>query len=170
MDQEDDDFTFFCMREHPRLVGSLTLYCGRIDVAEELAQEALARACLGWPRVRLMSSPGAWVHRVAMNLANSWFRRLSVERRARQRQHQRDAPEDTDTAERMAVRAAISRLPRRQRMAVVLRYYLDLPVAETAAEMQCAEGTVKALTFKGLAGLRSQLEEREGASHVADRS
>lgn len=55
----------FCRREHPRLVGAVTLYLGDRDVAEDIAQEALARACAAWGRVRRMRAPGAWVHRVA---------------------------------------------------------------------------------------------------------
>src|SRR5680860_1449248 len=78
----DAELVAFCEREHPRLVGALSLYTNNTAVAEELAQEALVRVMDAWPRVRTMAAPGAWAHRVAMNLAASWFRRRSVERRA----------------------------------------------------------------------------------------
>jgi RNA polymerase sigma-70 factor, ECF subfamily len=65
----------FCQTEYGRLVGTLTLYTSDPDLAAELAQEALARACRHWRRVRDMDEPGAWLYRVALNLANSTFAR-----------------------------------------------------------------------------------------------
>ena len=152
----DDERAAFCHREFPRLVGSLTLYCGDPDVAEECAQEALARACQRWRRVRELDVPGAWVHRVGLNLANSHFRRARYERRARERAEAgatAPATPDVDTA--LTLRAAVAALPRRQRTALVLRYFADLPVAEVARLMSCRDGTVKALTSQAIASLRS---------------
>jgi len=62
-----------------------------------------------------------------------------------------------DHADRLAVRAAVAGLPDRQRAALVLRYFADLSLADTAEAMGCAPGTVKALTHQALAGLRSRL-------------
>ena len=55
---------------------------------------------------------------------------------------------------RMTMQAAVDKLPRRQRKAVVCRYYLELSVDETARLMDCPAGTVKTLTRRGLATLR----------------
>jgi RNA polymerase sigma factor (sigma-70 family) len=57
----------------------------------------------------------------------------------------------------MDVRRALAALPPRQRAAVVLRYWEDLPVAETAAALGCSEGTVKSQVAKGLGALRRAL-------------
>jgi RNA polymerase sigma factor (sigma-70 family) len=138
-------------------VGALTLYTGDPDLALELAQEALARACRDWPRVSVMAWPGAWVHRVAINLANSSFARRRVEQRARSRVTSAGRESDLDMAEAIAVRTGVASLPRRQRTALVLRYFVDLPVVEVAELMGCREGTVKALTSQGIAGLRRTL-------------
>lgn len=70
------------MEQYRPLVGALGLYTGDAALAEELAQEALARALLHWDRVGKARSPGAYVHRVAMNLANSHFRRRRAAGRA----------------------------------------------------------------------------------------
>lgn len=107
------DLTAFCEREYPRLVGALDLYCGDRAVAEEVAQEALLRACRDWPKVSAMGSPGGWTHRVAVNLATSHFRRRQAERRATDRLAARPELEDgaADPADVLAVRAAIARLP-----------------------------------------------------------
>jgi RNA polymerase sigma factor (sigma-70 family) len=63
-----------------------------------------------------------------------------------------------DAAAVLAVRAAVARLPSRQRIAVVLRYFADLPVRDVAELMRIAEGTVKALTAQAIANLRVELD------------
>ncbi|WP_165865731.1 RNA polymerase sigma factor [Vallicoccus soli] len=151
-----DDADAVCRREHPRLVAALTAYTGDRDLAVELSQEALARALLHWREVQGMDAPGAWLHRVAMNLANSHFRRRRYERLALRRAAARvpasvDAPEPPLGG---AVRTALAELPPRQREAVVLRYVLDLSVEQAAERMGCAAGTVRALTAQGTARLR----------------
>lgn len=165
----DQDLHQFCVREHPRLVGALTLHCRDRHVAAELAQEALARACENWPKVSQMDAPGAWLHRVALNLSSSYFRRRAAERRAgeRYRSWQVEDP-PPDQAEALAVRSAVARLPPRQRTALVLRFYSDLSVQQTAEVMKCAPGTVKSLTSHALASLRSStgLTFPEEHSHV----
>lgn len=59
----------------------------------------------------------------------------------------------------LVLRAALQRLSRREREAIILRYFVDLSVAQTAVVMRCAEGTVRALTAKGVAALREVLDE-----------
>jgi len=134
---------------HP-LVGSLALYCGDRAVAEELAQEALARAWLRWAK---LDDPKAWTYRTAFNLASSWGRRRSAERRA----HHRAGPtaaSEPDSSEAHAVRDAVAGLPDRQRAVIVCRFFLGFDVRGTAEVLGCAEGTVKAATHQALAALR----------------
>jgi RNA polymerase sigma-70 factor (ECF subfamily) len=131
-----------------------------------------------WGQVQELRSPAAWAHRVAINLANSRFRRLRAERRARQRleghavrehsagMHGSADMHGVDMAAHIAVREAVSRLPKRQRTALVLRYYADLPVDEVAALMQCAPGTVKSLTHHAIGALRQAgLVDRDDEVH-----
>jgi RNA polymerase sigma-70 factor (sigma-E family) len=156
----------FCRALYPRLLGSLALATGDRDLAEELAQDALARAWLHWRRVSKMSSPEAWTYRCAMNLSTSSWRRRAAERRALGRVAgglDRDSAE-LEPADAIAVRVAIAALPPRQRQAVVLRYYAGLSEAETATAMRCSPGTVKAHVHKALANLRRSglVDEREG--------
>lgn len=159
MSEPDAELAAFCRREHPRLVGALSLYCGDALLAEELAQETLVRVCRQWPRVREMAAPGAWAHRVAINLANSTFRRRKAEQRANRRQADRAMADDPDVDEAVAVRQAVATLPARQRAAVVLRHYGGYSVAETAALLGVSEGAVKQLAHRAALALRERLPD-----------
>ena len=155
----------FCEQQHPRLVGLLGLYCGDRSIAEEMAQEALARACRDWNKVRAMASPEAWVYRVALNLVHSFFRRRAAELRMRRRlEDQRPIShyEDPD----IALLDAVNHLPHRQRAAVLLRYYLDLPVSVVSQVLDSPEGTVKTLTHKGVTKLRQQERTEEAPDAI----
>ncbi|CAN5355715.1 hypothetical protein BH23ACT9_BH23ACT9_25610 [soil metagenome] len=165
-----DALAAFCHREHPRLVGTLSLYCGDVALAEELAQEGLYRACRDWPKVSRMSAPGAWVHRVAINLANSAYRRRRAERRAT-RAHQVLHGDDVDTGDQataMAVRQAVAALPARQRAAVVLRHFAGYSVAETAELLGVSEGAVKQLTHRAATTLRDRLPDDDALWEASD--
>lgn len=158
------EFAAFCAEEHPRLVGALSLYCGDRALAEELAQDALSRAFRDWTKVRRFGAPGAWTHRVAINLANSYFRRAAAEARAKRRlQDDEQAPPDPgiDQAIALDIRRAVASLPRRQRTALILRYYVDLSVRDVAVAMDCPEGTVKTLTSKAIEALRQDMSLHE---------
>lgn len=145
----------YCRRVRPRLVGALSLYCGDAQVAEDATQEALARVWDHWPAVRQMASPDSWTFRVAFNLTHSWFRSVRAQRRREERFGREAAREHgADLSEAVAVRAAVARLPRRQKQALVLRYFEDLSVADTAEVMGCSPGTVKALTSQAIVRLR----------------
>lgn len=163
----EGDCEAFCSRQHPLLVGSLTLYTGDPDLARDLTQEALARACLHWARLVDMPAPGAWLHRVALNLANSVFTRRRLERRARDRLGLQ-ATENILPEDALDLRRALGALPRRQRMALVLRYYADLSVQDAALAMGCAPGTVKALTHQAIQTLHGQLtlHESQEEDHI----
>jgi RNA polymerase sigma-70 factor (ECF subfamily) len=162
-DVSNEEFSAFCEDVHPRLVGALSLYCGELGVAEELAQEALAIAFRDWSKVRRMDDRAGWAFRVGFNLCNSYFRRRAAERRANARLQMSTnlAPAITEPEEAVAVRQSVARLPRRQRAAVVLRFLADYSVAETARVMDCPEATVKTLTRRGLATLRLQDDIKE---------
>lgn len=160
------DVAEFCRAIRPQLIGSLTLLTGDRHLAEELAQETLVRVWDRWDGIA--TSPAAYAHRTAVNAAMSWRRRLAARHRAEVRLRGGSSDEDdrTDHAAALAVRAAVAALPMRQRTALVLRYYADLPVGEVARVMGCPTGTVKSLTSRAIAALRAgdlgDLEEATG--------
>ena len=163
------EFEDFAAREYPRLVAALTLLVDDRGIAEELAQDALVRAYERWGRVREMAAPGPWVHRVAVNGGVSWLRRRSAERRALRRDGgvRAEPPEHTEV---LTVRRAVSRLPRRQRQAVVYRYYFGYSTAEAAELMGIRPGSLKSAVTRAFATLRAELhaaghETTIGAPH-----
>ena len=146
-----------CQREHHRLIGLLGLLVGDRHLAEELAQEALIRACRDWGKVQHLDHPGAWLHRVAVNLAMSSHRRRRAEQRMLRRLHGRDrnSVHDPDAAAAETIRRALQRLPMELRTVIVLRFYADGSVPDTAAALGIPEGTVKTRTRRALAVLRA---------------
>jgi RNA polymerase sigma-70 factor (ECF subfamily) len=153
-----DDFYSATARRIVRHAYALT---GNIADAQDVAQEAFARAWQRWDSVRACDSPEAWVRRVATNLATSRFRR---ERTARAAAHQliaRDVAEiSPDT---VALVAALRTLPERQRVVLVLHYLADLPVGQIAADLRCPIGSVKAWLSRGRDALAAALADDNAA-------
>lgn len=156
-----DDFAVFCHQQHRRVVATIAVYCGDPSLAEEVAQEALAKACEHWPRVRQMDAPGAWLHAVALNLVRSRFRRRRLEQRVAAEQARPDIHTDLDVAELVDLRSALLRLSERRRTVVLLRHVAGLTVTETAAAMSMSENAVRSLASRALAELREELEKVE---------
>jgi RNA polymerase sigma factor (sigma-70 family) len=154
--EDDRALIEFCRAEWPRLVGSLSLDVGSRELAEDLAQETLARVCTHWRRVRNADSPSAWAHRVAFNLAKSHGRRQGRWARVQPLFADRSlGTVDPDRAGSLAVRDALATLPAAQRQALILRDFADLSVRDTASAMRCPENTVKTHTRRALDALRS---------------
>lgn len=122
--------------------------------AEDMAQEALARALVRWRSVEPYAP--AWVSRVAANLA------LDRLRRHRPAISHDEGRLDPDVAQRLDLQRALLALSRRQREAVVLRYLIDLPEQEVAAALGVSTGSVKTHASRGLAALRVLLGEPLG--------
>ena len=124
--------------------------------AEDVAQEACARAYSRWSTIRDHAEP--WCVRVASNLALDLLRARS---RATRR-NERIAAEATfrpgaSADDRLDLYAALSKLPKRQRESVVLRYLGDLSEAQTADVMGVSVGSVKTHSSRGIAALREAL-------------
>jgi RNA polymerase sigma-70 factor (ECF subfamily) len=136
---------------------------GSRPTAEDAVQEALARAWERSERGERIDSLEAWVTTVAMNLARSWLRRVLAERRARERLSVRGAarPGPASVDDRVDVVRGLSELPRRQREATVLRYYLGMDVKEIATVMRIHEGTAKTLLHRARRTLAERLGERD---------
>jgi RNA polymerase sigma-70 factor (sigma-E family) len=123
---------------------------GSREDAEDVAIEATARAAIRWKR--LLPQPDPWVTTVSVNLSIDVWRRRS--RAANHDLGGADRAEHGGDVERIDLARALGRLPRRQRDAIVLRYFADFTEAQTAARLGISLGTVKQHTSRGLAHLR----------------
>lgn len=151
-------FDAFFAEQYPGVVRSLTLALSDRDLAEEAAQDGFARALELWADVSSMDRPTAWVYVVAMNRAKDRFRRGG---RGAGRSDAVSPDPAGAVATAVSVRVALAALAPRQREAVVLRFLADLTVAEIAAVMGCAPGTVKSTLHHALNALRVDLEDGE---------
>jgi RNA polymerase sigma-70 factor (ECF subfamily) len=147
-------FQEFYAREYGRLAGAMRLVCSRRDDAEDVAQEAMVRACLHWKRVREMERPQGWVYATAFNLVRRERRRRAPDATAAVAQA--SAPE-----ERLDLTVALASLPLSQRKAVVLRYVLGYSTAEAADLLDTTPGAVRAVLHRACVALRLQPALRE---------
>jgi RNA polymerase sigma factor (sigma-70 family) len=152
-------FEEFVIANYAVVLRALSLAIGSPDRAEEMTQEAFARAYRHWHRVSQMERPVAWVYVVGVNAARRAFRREL--RTADPSLELRGADHAGQVAVVATIRAALDSLSPRQRLVVVLRYLADLSTAEVAEAMDCAEGTVKSTLHSALRSLRVELDEEE---------
>jgi RNA polymerase sigma-70 factor (sigma-E family) len=134
------------------------LLCGDWHRAEDHTQIALTKLYLVWRRIDRRESVDSYARRVLVRTV------LDEQRRPWRRERSVDVlPEMADRADptddRVDLLAALAGLPPRQRAAVVLRYWADLPIGEVAAILGVTEGTVKSSSAKGLAALRGALQD-----------
>jgi RNA polymerase sigma-70 factor (sigma-E family) len=162
---DDEEFRDFMRGRWPvmlRLAYGLT---GDRGHAEDVAQAAFARAYASWGRVRRTGDPDAYVRRILVNENRRRFRKQRVPEDLSGVLPEPAAAATVDAAvewdERAALLAALRALPPRQRAVVVLRYWMDMSEAETAAALNCAPGTVKSQASRALATLRCNVAEGE---------
>ena len=143
---------------------------GDYDTAQELVDEAFARACASWRKVSRHPAPAAWVVRTALNVNISRWRRRRREVAVPDLGTVADlstAHEAADSPVDRRIMAALLRLPARQRQVVALRLFLDLDTGRTAEVLGVAPSTVKAHLARALAALRDDLvptQEQERSS------
>jgi len=132
------------------------LLCGDWHTADDLTSTALVKLLRHWRRISAMEQPDAYVRRM---LLRAW---LDERRRPWRREHATAVlpparASTVDPTERLAVLALLAELPPRRRAVLVLRYFCDLSVEETAQTLGCTTGTVKSQTARALQALRARL-------------
>jgi RNA polymerase sigma-70 factor (sigma-E family) len=162
-DAEFSDFMHGRWSQLVRLGYGLT---GDLQLAEDLAQTAFAKAYASWARVRRADNPDAYLRRVVVNANRSRFRKIRVGEVLTETVP--DLVAAADAADQRHTRdslvAALMELPYGQRAAVVLRYWLDLSETETALVLGCSVGNVKSQASRGLTKLRTSPVLLEGGS------
>jgi len=153
------DFDAFYIATVRRVVLYLYAACGDRSEAQDIAQEAFARAWQHWPKVAGYDDPEAWVRAVAWRLMANRWRSLRRWLTARARLGPPDQVVDSPSPDRVAVADALRQLPKSQRQVIALYYLLDMPVHDIAASVGAAEGTVKARLSRARAALARLLNE-----------
>jgi len=153
-------FVEFAQAARARLRRTAYLLCGDWDQASDHVQEALIRVYVAWPRLTRAGREHAYARKAVVSAFLDHARRRSSTEIPREPDP--ELPSGLDVAESVTARAALmgalTQLPPRQRACVVLRYFDDLSVADTAAVLGCSEGTVKSQTSRALASLRSEFD------------
>lgn len=147
-------FEDFYARNYGRLAGAMRLVCSPARDAEDVAQEAMVRACFHWKRVREMERPEGWLYATAFNLVRRDRRKPSVDVTVPTVAH--DMADD-----RLDLVTALGELPLSQRKAVVLRYVLGYSTAEAADLLQTTPGALRAVLHRACVALRLQPALRE---------
>ena len=154
----DEQFTAFVNDAWRPLYRTAYLLLGDHGGAEDLVQATLIKTYGAWGRIREHGAAHGYARTVLHNEARSLFRRSDWRREIASD----DLPEagyESDPAERPAALDALRLLPARQRAVVVLRFYEDLSVEQTAHALGCSPGTVKSQTSHALSKLRRLLGE-----------
>jgi len=153
---DENAFRAFALTRRPSLRRTAFLLCGDWHQADDLVQAALVKLYVAWPRVRSSEPPDGYMHRILVRCY------LDERRRPWRRESPVDVLEDAAAApghtdELLDLRAGLAHLPKRQRATLLLRFWLDESVAQTAEALGCSEGTVKSQTARALNTLRSLL-------------
>lgn len=161
-DTELTEFTEFVSQQSDRLYRSAYLLTTAPHAAEDLLQNTLAKAFATWSRIRTADDPVAYTHRILLNAFLS-------ERRLRRSSElpvaelpvdhsPATATSEVDVTDRLTLMAALAELAPLDRAVVVLRFWHDLSVATTAADLHLTESAVKNRTIRSLSRLRELLD------------
>lgn len=150
----DAEFAEYMHARQPGLLRTAYLLTGDPHTAEDLVQTALAKLYLSWDKVQRRESVDGYVRRILVNEHNSLWRR-AWKRRETVTAEVPERPAHTAAGHDDELWQLVQTLPRKQRAAVVLRYYEELTEAETAAVLGVSVGTVKSQTSRALAALRT---------------
>lgn len=135
------------------------LLTGDHQLAEDLLQSALAKTLGRWPKVR-DGNPEGYVRRVLYTEYVTWWRKRRFVERPSARLPDRPTADPSDrTALRLTLEQALAQLAPKQRAVIVLRFYEDRSIEETAQLLGCSSGTVKSQTNYALGRLRGLVPE-----------
>ncbi|GAA3272470.1 SigE family RNA polymerase sigma factor [Dactylosporangium vinaceum] len=162
MAQAEEDFHQFVRSRLPQLRRAAFLMCGDWARGDDIVQRALTDVYVHWKRVRRAENVDAYVravlvHRFIDERRQGWAARVRLVDRLPER-----AAEDRalqGVVDGLDLQRALGRLPQRQRAVLVLRFFYDMSVEQTAAAMRCAPGTVKSQTAAALGTMRRLLED-----------
>jgi RNA polymerase sigma-70 factor (sigma-E family) len=149
-----DGFASYVGQRHERLCRTAYLLTRDWAMAEDVVQHSLVKAWTAWPKIG--DDPDRYVYRIIVNTHASWWRRRWRDEVPTEVMPEGPTGRDFVTAvtERDTLWEAIGALPRRQRAALVLRYFDDMTPEQVAGVLGCSVGAVKKQLSRALARLR----------------
>ncbi|MEN3360795.1 MAG: hypothetical protein V7637_4777 [Mycobacteriales bacterium] len=158
---EEEGFRQYAQARSPALLRTAYLLCGDWHRAEDIVSTAVVKLYLAWPAMSRVQHLDAYVRQIVVRV---W---LDERRRPWRREHLTgtlpfDPPEPVEpagdaAARRLDLQRVLARMPARQRLVLVLRYYEDLSIEATAELLRCSPGAVKSLTNRAIAAVRDLL-------------
>lgn len=157
--RDDAEYVEFVAAQQDRLRRTAFLMTGDWGLADDVTQEALIKLYVAWPRIERAGGLASYARSAVVSVAIDMARKRNRRPEAALEDHHDPGLDDGSSAraERGMVVAALRMVPPRQRACIVLRYFEDMTVAETAAALRCSEGNVKSQTAHGIATLRREL-------------
>lgn len=150
-----DEFRAYVTERRTVLLRAATQLTSDRAEAEDLLQAALAKTYLAWDRIHDRAAVDGYVRRAMANTQISWWRRRKLDVYPTDQLPDRPVDDHTGRSEmRDALGRALRRLPERQRLTVMLRYYEDMSERETAEVLGVSVGTVKSTVSRAMAKLR----------------
>ncbi len=154
---DDDEFRAFVASRGPALLRTAYMLTGDQHLAEDLVQSALEKAAARWQHIRASAATEAYVRRILYRERVSFWRRRRVTETLPGELPERPVAGGYDAVDDRAVlRQAMSRLGRRQRTVLVLRFYEDMTETQVADVLGVSVGTVKSQAAKALRRLREE--------------
>jgi RNA polymerase sigma-70 factor (sigma-E family) len=156
------DFEAYAAARQHHLFRTAYLLCGDRDRAQDLVQTTLVALLRSWKKARLAENPDAYAKKALVRafLSEQRILRRNASAHAVLRIDASATAAADPTELRIVVLAALRELPPKPRAMIILRYWEDLSVEETAAMFGCSEGNVKSQCSRSLAKLRSLLGDR----------
>jgi RNA polymerase sigma-70 factor (sigma-E family) len=153
-------FEDFVAARMSALVRYATVVTWDVHLAEDITQTVLVRAAARWSSIERLDSPEHYVKRMIINEFLSWRRRRAARAVPLDLVTPPAVPDATAACdERDAMLRLIAELPPRQRAAVALRYYEDLPIAEIANLLGSRETAVRTNLSRAIATLRRRIAD-----------
>ena len=160
--EEDHEFAEYAREALPRLRRIAFLLCQDWHRADDLTQSTLTRVFVNWRRATAAENRDAYIGAILLNTylseqRTSWWKRTSVHAEPVEPPAREAGEREAPIEDALDLRAALHTLSPRRRATIVLRYYCDYSIEQTALLLDCSPGTVKSQTAKAIAQLRDVL-------------
>lgn len=170
--QREDEFVEYYSAHARQLRRTAFLLCGDWHLAEDLTQTALTKVYQSWSRIENRDAVDGYARRVLLRVflderRRPWRREYSTVPGSASLDGVTQVEPTTD--ERGPLRTALRQVPKRRRAVLILRFWMDLSIEQTADLLGCSAGTVRSQASRGLNDLRRvlgrDLDELHGANH-----